>query len=422
MIAAIHRGMPEKSLKDWLCCLESRHPVEIELGLDRVAAVASELEVLSSHIHTFTIAGTNGKGSVAAVLTAGLVAGGYCVGTYTSPHLLNFNERIQVDGEPVDDASIVAAFDAVESARKDIPLTYFETATLAALWIFNQTGVTQQVLEVGLGGRLDAVNIVDADISIITSIGLDHTDWLGDSRELVAVEKAGVARGGRPCIVADDDPPATLLAALNARGAIPQFIGRDWQIRAGRLTTVGGLTAVLPQPSGLFETNVGAALQAIESSGASELSEGLIAAVSAVSLPGRLTILEISGVRVILDVAHNTESVVRLVDFMRRHPCDGASHAIFGVMGDKPVHDMIHACAGIFDDWSAVDLRHIPRAMSAEDLAGAIGSGRVNTTGSFTEVWADVSQRCQSGDRVVVFGSFHTVTEALRLLVQQRGI
>ena len=161
----LHRGMSDHSLKDWLHCLESRHPVEIDLGLERVAAVASRLQLFDQHIHTFSIAGTNGKGSVAAVLTAGLVAEGYCVGTYTSPHLARFNERIQIDGEMVDDAAIVAAFEAVEAALEGISLTYFETATLAALWIFRVRGVDQRVLEVGLGGRLDAVNIIDADVS-----------------------------------------------------------------------------------------------------------------------------------------------------------------------------------------------------------------------------------------------------------------
>ena len=422
MVAVLHRSMPDKPLKDWLDRLESRHPVEIELGLERVAAVADELGVLVPHIHTFAIAGTNGKGSVAAVLTAALVAAGYRVGTYTSPHLLRFNERIQVDGEMVDDGFIVAAFEAVEKARKDISLTYFETATLAALWIFHQKGVTQQVLEVGLGGRLDAVNIVDADISIITSIGLDHTDWLGDSRELIAVEKAGIARRGRPCIVADADPPKTLFTALSSLGSRAQFVERDWQIRGGRLTTVEGLTLALPEPSGLLPANVGAALQAIESSGLTGLTDALLTAVSAVTLTGRLTTFEINEVSVILDVAHNTESVARLVEFLGQKSNARSTRAIFGVMGDKPVRDMISACGDIFDDWSAVDLCHIPRAMSVDHLVSEIGAARVTAMGPFSQVWTAVLQRCRPGDRVVIFGSFHTVAEALGLLTQHRDI
>ena len=345
------------------------------------------LGVLDAHTHTFTIAGTNGKGSVAAVITAGLLSAGYSVGTYTSPHLLRFNERIQIDGEMVDDACIVAAFEAIEVARNRISLTYFETATLAALWIFRQKGVAQQVLEVGLGGRLDAVNIVNADVTVITSIGLDHTDWLGDNREIIAVEKAGVAREGCPCVVAEIDPPATLVETLSDRGAIAQYIDRDWQILNGRLQTVEGHVMSLPKPSGLLESNIGAALQAIESSGVSRITDKLLTAVSTVALPGRLTHREVSGIRVVLDVAHNRESVNKLVEFLLQNSCEGSTRAIFGVMGDKPVRDMISACAGVFTDWSVIDLCRTPRAMPAEHLISEIGSDRVTAKGTFSDVW-----------------------------------
>ncbi len=414
--------MTEQSLKDWLQRLESRHPVEIDLGLERVAAVAQKLGLLERHIHTFSIAGTNGKGSVATVLTAGLLANGFSVGTYTSPHLRRFNERILIDGKEVDDAAIVAAFEAVEVARKAISLTYFETTTLAALWLFRERAVDQQVLEVGLGGRLDAVNIIDADVSVITSIGLDHTDWLGDTREVIAVEKAGIARNDRPCIVADVDPPATLAAALLERGARAQYFGRDWQISEGELKTVEGRIVQLPEPLGLLESNIGAALQAMESSGVGEITDGLLEAVSKVRLAGRLSVLEVNGLRVILDVAHNTESVRRLVDFLRKNPCQNATRAIMGVMRDKPVRDMIAACAGVFEDWRVVDLCDVPRAMAAAHLANEIGAERVVAAGAFNEVWADVLCNCQPGDRIVIFGSFFTVGEAFDLLAQSRGI
>ncbi len=212
------------------------------------------------------------------------------------------------------------------------------------------------------------------------------------------------------------------MSALADCGAIAHLIGRDWRMRDGRLTTVGGSTVHIPRPPGLLESNVGAALQAIESSGASELNPGLMGAVSAVTLPGRLTTVEIDGIQLILDVAHNTESVSRLADFLRRHPCERGTHALFGVMGDKPVRDMIHACAGIFDDWRVVDLSHIPRAMSVERLVSEIGAEQVKASGPFSEVWVDVLQRCQPGDRAVVFGSFYTVSEALGLLAQQRDV
>jgi len=416
MSGVLHRRMPDHSLKDWLDCLESRHPVEIDLGLERVAAVASRLQLFDQHIHTFSIAGTNGKGSVAAVLTAGLVAEGYCVGTYTSPHLVRFNERIQIDGEMVDDTAIVAGFEAVEAAREDISLTYFETATLAALWIFRARGVDQRVLEVGLGGRLDAVNIIDADVSVITSIGLDHTDWLGESREVIAVEKAGIARSGLPCVVAEPDPPITLVRALSERGAIAHYLGQDWRIIHGNLRTMGGARLQLPQSNGLLDRNVGAALQAIECSGSGRLSSRLREAVSGVRLPGRLTELEIGGVHAILDVAHNTESVVALVNYLRQNPSQNSTRAIFGVMRDKPVHDMIDACSGVFDEWNLISLPDVPRAMQIDDLGHKIGREPVITTGVFGEVWSDVLRRSEPGDRIVVFGSFYTVSEALRFL------
>jgi dihydrofolate synthase/folylpolyglutamate synthase len=414
--------MPENALKEWLKRLESRHPIEIDLGLDRVAAVAKTLRLTDGRIHTFSIAGTNGKGSVASVLTAGLLAAGYSVGTYTSPHLSRFNERILINGEQVDDASIVAAFEAIELARRDVSLTYFETATLAALWIFRQRQVGQQVLEVGLGGRLDAVNIIDAHVSVITSIGLDHTDWLGDSRELIAIEKAGIARRGRPCIVAELDPPDTLLSVLAERGAHGCFIGSDWRITNGQLNTVQGCSVPLPRPPGLLESNVGAALQAIESSGVSQMTDALLAAAGTASVAGRLTELELNGIRVVLDVAHNTESVQRLVEFLRQDPNQPPTRALFGVMRDKPVRDMLAACAGVFEDWSVIDLRDVPRAMPVEHLAAEIGASRVAMTGPFGEVWSHVLGRSQPGDRIVVFGSFFTVSEALESVAQSRGI
>ena len=214
--------------------------------------VAEALGVLCGAPKTVTVAGTNGKGSVVALLTAGLKAMGQVVGTYASPHLLRFNERISIDEGEAEDAEIVAAFEHIEAARGDVSLTYFESTTLAALWLFRQRKVDVQVLEVGLGGRLDAVNILDADVSVITSIGLDHVDWLGPDRASISREKAGIARQNRPCIVAESDPPDALLAALNDRGADILLIDRDWHIADRRLQTVGGRNAPLPAASGLL--------------------------------------------------------------------------------------------------------------------------------------------------------------------------
>ena len=216
------------ALSDWLDRLQSQHPVEIDLGLERVAQVAGRLDLLRPEAKTFTVAGTNGKGSVVEVLSSLLAASGLTVGAYTSPHLLRFNERIRISGNEASDRDIVRAFEAIEDARRNVSLTYFEVATLAAMWLFREQGVDAQVLEVGLGGRLDAVNIVDADVAVVTSIGMDHTDWLGDDRGQIAIEKAGIARPARPCVVADLDPPDTLARRLAELGAQSSLLGRDW--------------------------------------------------------------------------------------------------------------------------------------------------------------------------------------------------
>ena len=255
--------MTDSTLSDWLERLQSQHPVEIDLGLERVSAVAQAMHLVPASMPTLTVAGTNGKGSVVAVLSSVLLAGGLRVGSYTSPHLVSFNERICVNGSPVSDQDLLAAFNTIEAARGDISLTYFEVATLAALWIFREHKVDVQVLEVGLGGRLDAVNIIDADLTIITSIGLDHMDWLGDDRGLIAVEKAGVARPGRPCVVAEHDPPASLRRRLEDIGAEVSWISEDWILESPHVVTSSGSRYSLPESEGLLPQNVGAAVEAL---------------------------------------------------------------------------------------------------------------------------------------------------------------
>ncbi len=407
---------PHLTLSEWLERLESQHPTEIDLGLDRVAAVAEVLGMLHGVPKTFTVAGTNGKGSVVALLTAGLKAMGQVVGTYSSPHLLRFNERISIDETEAEDAEIVAAFEHIEAARGDVSLTYFESATLAALWLFRQHKVDVQVLEVGLGGRLDAVNILDADISVITSIGLDHTDWLGPDRACISREKAGVARQNRPCVVAESDPPDALMAALNDLGADALLIDRDWRIDDTVLQTAGGREAPLPAASGLLPSNIGAAIQALEVADCGELSEAVLAQMGLVQLLGRLSQRMINGVEYIFDVAHNTESVRALVRYLTDTAGIGVTRAVFAVMSDKPIHDMISACDDVFDEWNVIDLPQVPRAQSAAELVAVIGQDRVVDTGSFERVWDALKRRCAVGDRVVIFGSFLLVGGAFSII------
>lgn len=228
------QGMSSATLEQWLQRLATIHPREIELGLDRVRAVAMELDLLPVSTPVVTVAGTNGKGSTVAVLDALLTEAGYRTGIFTSPHLLNFNERIRVAGADASDAAIIAAFEAIDLARGAVSLTYFEFATLAALLIFKENAPDFIVLEVGLGGRLDAVNIVDAAVAVITSIDLDHQDWLGESRGEIAREKAGIVRAARPLVVAEPAPPPELLHCIREVGAAPVLqLGREFSVQIG---------------------------------------------------------------------------------------------------------------------------------------------------------------------------------------------
>ena len=412
-------SMAPLSLSAWLERLESQHPVEIELGLDRVSDVAQNLGLLSSPPTTLTVAGTNGKGSVVTVLSAALVHSGKRVGRYISPHLNRFNERICIDDVEVQDAELIAAFEAIEDARADISLTYFEVATLAALWIFRERSVDVQVLEVGLGGRLDAVNIIDADLSVVTSIGLDHTDWLGDSRELIAIEKAGVARSGQSCVVADLDPPDSLLSTLDALGATTFLVNRDWHVVGDDVQTASHQRYQLPENTGLLPVNVGAAIQALELSGLLTVDQSLVNHLASVSLTGRLNRIQKGDFELVLDVAHNVESVSQLVKFLSNHPVPGKTFAVFGVMGDKPIRDMLSLCESAFDEWSLIDLCHVPRAMSTDRLSVFFEPmGAAINQGSFEDLWHSLMTRVMTGDRIVVFGSFFSVGEATAFLAE----
>ena len=407
--------MTHSMLSDWLQRLQSQHPVEIDLSLERVSAVARAMHLVPAPMPTLTVAGTNGKGSVVAVLSSVLLAGGLRVGSYTSPHLVSFNERISVNGSPVSDQDLLAAFSAIEAARGDISLTYFEVATVAALWIFREHKVDVQLLEVGLGGRLDAVNIIDADLTVITSIGLDHMDWLGDDRGLIAVEKAGVARPGRPCVVAEYDPPAALRRRLDDIGAEVSWISEHWILESQHIVTSSGSRYSLPESDGLLPQNVGAAVEALELSEVISLTQSLLDSTNRIGVPGRLSRHQYQNVDVLMDVAHNAESVQALVQRLRSSPVTGKTRAIFGVMGDKPIRDMLSECGSVVDEWNLVDLSHVDRAASLDYLVRCIGVDNIADQGPFSKLWPSVRNRCSTADRVVIFGSFFTVAEAMAL-------
>ena len=442
------------SLADWLSYLETLHPKAIALGLERVADVASRMAVTPA-CPVFTVTGTNGKGSICAYLDAMLRAAGYRVGLYTSPHLLRYNERVRIDGVEADDESLAAAFDVVERARGDVPLTYFEFGTLAALWMFAQARLDALVLEVGLGGRLDAVNVVDADIAVISSIGIDHVDYLGGTRDTIAVEKAGILRNGRFGVCADPDPPASLIESAAAIGANLERIGHDfgyltesgqWQFWMRRDNApigvdaslaadgVGGdathsrshlvRRAGLPYPAlrGAIQVrNASAALTALELAAPrlavpmQAVREGLVNVEWLARfqvLPGRPAI--------VLDVAHNTQAAAVLASNLGDMGYFASTTAVFSILADKDIEGVASALKGSIDRWLVAPSEGPRGASTTRIRAGLAAAGVADATVIDCETVGAALARARAdagdADRIVVFGSFVTVAAALRAL------
>jgi dihydrofolate synthase/folylpolyglutamate synthase len=413
--------MPARSLAGWLEYIDGIHPRAIQLGLDRVAKVAERMG-RSIPAVLITVAGTNGKGSTCAILEAILRAGGYRVGLYTSPHLLRYNERVRVNGVPVSDLGLCAAFDAVEHARGVITLTYFEFGTLAAWEIFASHPLDVVVLEVGLGGRLDAVNIFDCDCGVLTGVDLDHTDYLGDTREAIGAEKAGIFRSARPAIVADSDPPSSVLRHAEAIGADLRLIGRDFGYRSeGRQWTYWGAgvrRAGLAHPSlrGSRQlANASAALAALDSLRArvpvamQDIRSGLAQIELAARfqvLPGRPT--------VVLDVAHNPQAANVLAENLGDMGFFPDTYAVFGMLRDKDIPGVCRALRGMVSAWFLADLP-VPRgasaAMLADVLKGSGVEGPVLCYESPRDAYAAARKQANENDRIVIFGSFHTVAD-----------
>jgi len=416
--------MPGRSLAEWLDYIERIHPKSIQLGLERVARVRDALGK-SSPAAVFTVAGTNGKGSTCAILEAILLAAGYKVGLYTSPHLLRYNERVRLDGIPADDARLCAAFEAVELARREVTLTYFEFGTLAAWEIFASRALDAVILEVGLGGRLDAVNAFDADCALLTSVDFDHMDYLGDTREAIGREKSGIFRPGRPAIVADPDPPRSILDRAAEVGADLQLIGRDFGFLAqgqqwmcwGRDGRRGGLA--YPALRGVHQlANASAAIAALGSLrarlpvGMQDVRNGL----ARVDLPGRFQVLP-GRPTVVLDVAHNPQAARVLADNLGEMGFYPETHAVLGMLKDKDIAGVCRALKGRISSWSVADLA-VPRGASADALAQALKStdagGVVARFGNPRDAYAAARKRSSENDRIVVFGSFHTVADVMQ--------
>jgi dihydrofolate synthase/folylpolyglutamate synthase len=412
------------TLAAWLAYLETLHPKSIAMGLDRVAAVHARMGV-ALHCPVVTVTGTNGKGSTCAMLESVLRCAGHRTGLYTSPHLARYNERVRQDGVEQDDDALIRAFNAVEDARGEVPLTYFEHGTLAALSIFARAALDVVILEVGLGGRLDAVNIVDADVAVVTSVDLDHMDYLGPTREDIGREKAGIFRAGRPAVCAEPNPPSTLVAHAHDVGAPIVQIGRDYgfvaELRQWQYWGPGGRRYGLPFPAlrGDYQLANAATMLAVVDLlrdrlhvAAGAVRDGLIS----VELPGRFQVLP-GRPAIVLDVAHNPHATRVLAATLGSMGRFARTIAVFGILADKDVAGVIAAMKARIDRWFVASLQG-PRGADAAEVrqelaAAGVAAGAIRTFDDVAAAFAAARDEAGEADRIIVFGSFLTVAAAL---------
>jgi len=415
-----------KTLQDWLDFCERLHPVTIDMGLERVREVADRL-ALRFACPVITVAGTNGKGSTCAMLEAILLQAGYRTGVYTSPHLVHFEERCRLSGQSASAAELAEAFAAVDAARGEVSLTYFEFSTLAILWLMSRAPLDAVILEVGLGGRLDAVNIIDADCAVITSIDLDHMAILGSDRETIGREKAGIMRSGRPVVVSDPVPPQSVLDQAEALGADLWRFGQDFNFSgdkqqwswAGRGRRYAGMA--YPALRGANQlVNASGVLAALEALRARipVTAQAVRNGLAMVELPGRFQIVP-GEPTLVLDVAHNPHSVAALAENMDAMGFSPTTHAVFGAMADKDLQPMLARMNPLVDRWYFTDLP-LPRAASAAQLQQAWQAQNTRKDVA-SSVHADPLAALQAAvaaadpaDRIIVFGSFYTVGGVLK--------
>ncbi|HEV7984996.1 MAG TPA: bifunctional tetrahydrofolate synthase/dihydrofolate synthase [Steroidobacteraceae bacterium] len=416
------------SLAEALAYQQSAHGPTIDLGLERVREVGARLGLLDKHCPVAIVGGTNGKGSTACTLAALLAACGHRVGLFTSPHLVRYNERVQINGTPVDDATLLRAFEFIEAARESITLTFFEYNTLAALEIFRHAGVSSLVLEVGLGGRLDATNIIDADVAMLCSVGMDHREWLGDTLEQIGAEKAGIFRRGQPVVLGNADMPASVWQHAAALQCRLYTAGREFSVRVDAGSDAGGrwdyaseLCSIdgLPAPALEGEVqyhNAAAALTALNLlgvRGACELPR-IVQGLRAVHLPGRFQRVP-GDVEWILDVAHNEPAATVLAAALQARPAAGRTYAVLGMLADKDVTAVARALDAVVDYWVLAGLDEEPRGLSAEALQARLPRlrGSIERGGHVPDACARARTLARTRDRVVVLGSFHVVGPAL---------
>jgi dihydrofolate synthase / folylpolyglutamate synthase len=416
-------------LDAWLEWQQRLHPSTIELGLERVSRVLARTGWQRPRVPVITVGGTNGKGSCVALLDALLRAGGHRVATFTSPHLVDYRERIRIDGEQVSAASLVAAFERIADSLEADSLTFFEFNTLAALLVFETACPDAIVLEVGLGGRLDAVNVVDPDVAVVVSVGLDHMEYLGPDTESIGREKAGIFRAGRPAVYGTPQPPQSVRACAAALGAVLQVRDEDFAAQstgpdtwdfvvAGRVVHAALPLPALPGP--IQRANAATALAALEAL-APRLPiarEAVFAGLRSVRLAGRFQrVVDARGFEWVFDVAHNPAAAATLAMSLQAVPVPGRTLAVCGMLGDKDVAGVVGSLAGEIDLWFAASSEG-PRAIADVELGRrALAAGvEMTPAGEIPAALARAAAAARPGDRIVVLGSFHTVGPALARL------
>ena len=421
--------MTQRTLGEWLAYLEQLHPSAIDMGLDRAREVTNRMGLQKPAPRVVTVTGTNGKGSTCAFVASMLRAQGLKVGVYSSPHLLRYNERVQIDGAQVSDELLCEAFTALDAGRGDTSLTYFEMGTLAAFWLFERTQLDAVVLEVGLGGRLDAVNLVDADLALITSIGVDHVEYLGNTRESVAYEKAGIFRAGKPALCGDLDPPQPLLDKAQELGC-PLFVrGRDFDLNVvgsvwhwqGRDAKGQALELRDLPLLGLPMENAALALQAYALTELPWQPERIVEALLATNITGRLDRRQVNWhgktVNLLLDVGHNPHAAEYLLKRLQQRPVAGKRLAVFGLLADKDLDGVVSPLAGVVDHWAVAPL-NTGRTRPVAELQAAL-QGLDASVAPYDSIDAALEAQCERAtaqDEILLFGSFFCVAQALEWL------
>jgi dihydrofolate synthase/folylpolyglutamate synthase len=422
------------SLAEWLAWLETLHPKKIDLSLNRIRTILEVLALAAPPFRIITVGGTNGKGSCVAYLSGIYTQAGFRTGAFTSPHLVAFNERITIDGVQASDQELVDAFVAMDEARATVTLSYFEASAVAALVHFARHGVDVAVLEVGMGGRLDAVNAVDADAAVIVSVGIDHEEWLGSDRESIGFEKAGIMRAGAPVVIADPDPPHSIARAARDTGADALFINRDFDVTPEAddllVRCRGSAVRRIPKPRfGGQEQwlNAAACVQVTECL-ADQLpvpAAALRSGIATAAPPGRADRRMIDGVEWIFDVAHNPAAAQRLAAMLAQVPAQGRCRAVFGALRDKDIRSVVAELAALVDAWYIVTI-DAERGARAEDVGAVIepvgGAREIRAFADVPSACAAARAQARPGDRIVVFGSFYIVGPALSALELYSGL